>query len=39
MVTAVPAGPELGFRLVIEGVGMRVKISPTLGTPPTVTTT
>src|SRR5438552_3251572 len=40
MVTAVPTGPEVGFRLVIAGaVGVTVKLTPLLARPPTVTTT
>jgi hypothetical protein len=42
MVTAVPAGPDVGFRLVMEGGGadaVTVKFTPLLATPPTVTTT
>lgn len=38
MVTEVPAGPELGFRLVILG-GKTVKLTPLLANPLTVTTT
>jgi hypothetical protein len=37
MVTAVPAAPELGDRLVMTGA--TVKFAPLLGIPPTVTTT
>jgi hypothetical protein len=40
IVTAVPTGPEVGFKLVILGVGtVTVKFTPLLATPPTVTTT
>src|SRR3982074_2048882 len=40
MVTAVPTGPVVGFRLVIEGAEeVTVKFTPLLATPPTVTTT
>jgi len=42
IVTAVPAGPDVGFRLVMEGGGadvVTVKFTPLLATPPTVTTT
>jgi hypothetical protein len=39
MVTEVPAGPEVGFRLVIVGGAVTVKLTPLLATPPTVTTT
>src|SRR5712664_580936 len=39
IVTTVPTGPEVGFRLVILGGGVTVKGRPLLGTPPTVTTT
>jgi hypothetical protein len=39
IVTAEPTAPEVGVRLVIEGVGSTVKFEPLLGTPPTVTTT
>ena len=42
IVTAVPAGPDVGLRLVIEGGGadvVTVKFTPLLATPPTVTTT
>jgi hypothetical protein len=42
IVTAVPTGPDVGFRLVIEGGGadvVTVKFTPLLATPPTVTTT
>lgn len=37
--TDAPIAPEVGFRLVIVGIGMTVKLSPLLGSPPTVTTT
>ena len=42
IVTAVPTGPDVGFRLVIEGGGadvVTVKFTPLLAIPPTVTTT
>src|SRR4030081_1117766 len=40
MATAVPTGPEVGFRLVIVGADeVTVKFTPLLATPPTVTTT
>src|SRR5437879_5790348 len=40
MVTAVPTGPEVGFRLVMAGAEeVTVKFTPLLATPPTVTTT
>ncbi len=39
IVTAVPAGPELGDTLVMLGVVDTVKLTPLLATPPTVTTT
>lgn len=39
IVTGIPTGPEIGERLVIEGVGITVKFTPLLGTPPTVATT
>src|SRR6266850_584546 len=40
MVTAVPTGPEIGFRLVMAGAEeVTVKVTPLLATPPTVTTT
>src|SRR5438105_12844247 len=40
MVTAVPTGPDVGFRLVMAGADeVRVKFTPLLATPPTVTTT
>ena len=39
MVTEVPAGPEVGDRLVMIGAVPTVKLCPLLGTPPTVTTT
>jgi hypothetical protein len=39
IVTAVPPGPEAGFRLVIEGTVPTAKLSPLLATPPTFTTT
>jgi hypothetical protein len=39
-VTATPANPEVGFKLVILGpVDETVKLTPLLATPPTVTTT
>ena len=39
MVTEVPIGPEVGLRLLMLGVGMTVKVTPLLETPPTVATT
>src|SRR5216684_3231295 len=39
MVTEVAMGPEVGLRLVMLGVGITVKVTPLLSTPPTVTTT
>src|ERR1700731_4648452 len=39
IVTAVPTGPEGVDKLVMLGVGDTVKLTPLLGTPPTVTTT
>jgi hypothetical protein len=39
IVTDAPAGPEFGERLVIDGAGMTVKLTPLLTVPPTVTTT
>src|SRR5947207_7684063 len=40
MVTAVPTGPVVGFRLVMAGADeVTVKLTPLLATPPTVTTT
>jgi len=40
IVTEVPTGPEVGFKLVILGAGtVTVKLTPLLATPPTVTTT
>jgi hypothetical protein len=40
IVTAVPTGPEVGFRFVIVGVDtVTVKLTPLLAVPPTVTTT
>jgi hypothetical protein len=38
-VTDDPTCPDVGFKLVITGVGSTVKDAPLLGTPPTVTTT
>jgi hypothetical protein len=39
-VTAVPTGPDVGFKLAMLGVGtVTVKLTPLLATPPTVTTT
>src|SRR5437762_2101105 len=39
MVTAVPTGPEVGFRLVMAGaVDVTALVAPLLATPPTVTT-
>src|SRR6266481_3771221 len=37
--TEVPTAPEVGARLVIDGVGTTVKADPLLATPETVTTT
>jgi len=37
--TEEPTGPEVGLRLVMVGVGITVKTTPLLATPPTVTTT
>src|SRR3989442_12705348 len=39
MVTEVPTCPDVGFRLVMLGGMMTVKLTPLLATPPTVTTT
>jgi len=40
IVTEVPTTPDVGFRLVMLGGGtVRVKVTPLLATPPTVTTT
>jgi hypothetical protein len=39
IVTGIPIGPEIGERPVITGVGITVKFTPLLATPPTVTTT
>src|SRR5437016_831208 len=40
IVTAVPTGPEVGFRLVMAGADeVTVKLTPLLAIPPTVTTT
>ncbi len=39
MVTEVPTCPDVGFRLVMLGGIMTVKLTPLLATPPTVTTT
>jgi len=39
IVTEVPNGPEAGLILLMLGVGMTVKFTPLLVTPPTVTTT
>ena len=39
MVTAVSSTPEAGFRLVIEGGGITVKLTGLLATPFNVTTT
>jgi len=38
MVTKVDTGPEVGFKLVMLGVGITTKSAPLLATPPTVTT-
>jgi hypothetical protein len=39
IVSEVPTGPNVGFKLVIVGVGMTVKDTPLLASPLTVTTT
>jgi hypothetical protein len=39
IVTDAPTGPEFGVRLVMDGAGMTVKVTPLLTVPPTVTTT
>jgi hypothetical protein len=39
IVTDVPMGPDVGFRLVMLGGGVTVKGTPLLACPPTVTTT
>ena len=39
MLTVTPTAPEVGFRLVMLGVGSTVKLTPLLATPPTVTIT
>ena len=39
MVTEVPTGPDVGFRLVTPGATRTVKATPLLAMPPTVTTT
>ena len=39
MVTTVPTGPDVGFRLLMTGGGTTVNGAPLLATPPTVTTT
>jgi hypothetical protein len=39
IVTEVPMGPDVGLRPVMLGAGITVKVTPLLGTPPTVTTT
>jgi len=39
IVTDVPTAPEVGFKLVILGVGSTVKLAPLLALPETVTTT
>jgi len=39
IVTSVPTAPEVGLRFVMLGVGSTVKLTPLLGTPPTVTVT
>jgi hypothetical protein len=39
IVTDVPTVPELGVKLVMLGGTRTVKVTPLLGTPPTVTTT
>src|SRR5438067_13711723 len=36
IVTDVPVGKETGFRLVMVGTGVTVKVAPLLATPPTV---
>jgi len=38
-VTEVAMGPDVGLRPVMLGAGITVKVTPLLGTPPTVTTT
>jgi hypothetical protein len=38
-VTDVPAGPDVGARLAMLGVGRTVKLTPLLAAPPAVTTT
>jgi hypothetical protein len=40
IVTDVPTGPDVGFKLVMLGTGTTtLKLTPLLGAPPTVTTT
>lgn len=39
MVTDVPTGPDVGFKLAMLGGGVTVKCTPLLATPPTETTT
>ena len=39
IVTGAPTNPEVGFRLVMEGGRITVKLRPLLTTVPTVTTT
>src|SRR5689334_5225710 len=39
IVTDVPTGPDVGFRLVIDGGIVTVNVTPLLAVPPTVTTT
>src|SRR5204863_3263667 len=39
IVTAVPTGPDVGLRVVIDGATVTVKGAPLLARPPTVTTT
>src|SRR5260370_111522 len=39
IVIDVPTGPDIGFRLVMLGGSLTVKVVPLLATPPTVTTT
>lgn len=39
IVTKTPAEPDMGDALVIEGVGLTVKLTPLLSSPSTVSTT
>src|SRR5207244_9934209 len=39
IVTAAPTAPWVGDRLVMAGAAVTVKVTPVLGSPPTVTTT